>query len=260
MSSKSKSTKSKKKRSPSPKRKKSKSPARKRSKSPARRSHAARGRKKDTSQFHTYIYGVLKQVHPDTGLSGKAKSMLNEILKLIVRKIMKAANDLSAGKDTVTLSSRIILAAVRVVCYGELANHSANEGNKALTKYQSSLGSKAAGGKTRRAGLIISVPRIEKLIRKNTVMKRVGQGAPIYVAAVVEYLLAEIIELSGNAARDNKFMRIKPRHIKLAIANDAELNELFCDTVFGAGVIPHIEPSILPKGKGKKGKRIGGEY
>lgn len=79
-------------------------------------------------------------------------------------------------------------------------------------------------------------------------------GAPVYMAAVIEYLAAEILELAGNAARDNKKGRITPRHIKLAVANDEELNQLLRGvTISNGGVLPRIHPELLSK---KRGLRV----
>ena len=77
-----------------------------------------------------------------------------------------------------------------------------------------------------RAGLQFPVGRIHRLLRKGNYAERVGAGAPVYLAAVLEYLAAEVLELAGNAARDNKKTRIIPRHLQLAIRNDEELNKL----------------------------------
>merc|ERR1711955_133969 len=84
-----------------------------------------------------------------------------------------------------------------------------------------------AKSRSSRAGLQFPVGRIHRLLRKGNHAQRVGAGAPVYMAAVMEYLAAEILELAGNAARDNKKTRIIPRHLQLAIRNDEELNKLW---------------------------------
>jgi len=103
---------------------------------------------------------------------------------------------------------------------------------------------------SRRAGTIFPVSRVRRYLRGCTHKLRIAIGAPIYQAAVMEYLSAEILELAGNAAKDNKRSRITPRHILLAIANDEELNKLLKNvTIASGGVMPHIQPELLKKGK-----------
>ena len=89
--------------------------------------------------------------------------------------------------------------------------------------------------KSNRAGLQFPVGRISRFLKNGRYAARVGGGAPVYLAAVMEYLAAEILELAGNAARDNKKQRIIPRHIQLAIRNDEELNKLLHDVTIAQG-------------------------
>jgi histone H2A len=118
------------------------------------------------------------------------------------------------------------------------------------------MSGRGKGGKVRskaksrssRAGLQFPVGRIHRLLRKGNYAARVGAGAPVYLAAVLEYLSAEILELAGNAARDNKKSRIIPRHLQLAIRNDEELNKLLSGvTIAQGGVLPNINTILLPK-------------
>eukprot|EP01126_Amoeba_proteus_P021810 TRINITY_DN2221_c0_g2_i3.p1 TRINITY_DN2221_c0_g2~~TRINITY_DN2221_c0_g2_i3.p1 ORF type:complete len:177 (+),score=31.89 TRINITY_DN2221_c0_g2_i3:90-620(+) len=107
-------------------------------------------------------------------------------------------------------------------------------------------GEKDHKSRSNRAGLTFPVGRLQRHLRDGQYAKRVGIGAPVYLAAVLEYLTAEILELAGNASRDNKRIRIIPRHIMLAIRNDEELNKLLSDvTIGGGGVIPNIHDSLI---------------
>ncbi|CAD6578851.1 MAG: histone H2A [Cyphobasidiales sp. Tagirdzhanova-0007] len=119
---------------------------------------------------------------------------------------------------------------------------------------------KAQQSRSSKAGLQFPVGRIHRMLRKGNYAQRIGAGAPVYLAAVLEYLAAEILELAGNAARDNKKSRIIPRHLQLAIRNDEELNKLLGHVVISqGGVLPNIHAELLPaKGEGAAVPRPGG--
>ena len=116
---------------------------------------------------------------------------------------------------------------------------------------------KGVGGKQQsrssRAGLQFPVGRIARYMRAGNYSSRVGGGAPVYLASVLEYLTAELLELAGNAAKDNKKQRIVPRHIMLAVKNDDELGRLLGNvTIVNSGVLPNIHNALLPAKKKKK--------
>jgi histone H2A len=114
-------------------------------------------------------------------------------------------------------------------------------------------GGKKSESRSSKAGLQFPVGRMSRFLKKGKYATRVGAGAPVYLAAILEYLTAEILELAGNAARDNKKTRIVPRHIQLAVRNDEELNKLFGGvTIAQGGVLPNIHAVLVPKAKEPK--------
>ncbi|KAI3449569.1 hypothetical protein Pfo_006234 [Paulownia fortunei] len=113
-----------------------------------------------------------------------------------------------------------------------------------------------AVSRSSKAGLQFPVGRVARFLKKGRYAERVGSGSPVYLSAVLEYLAAEVLELAGNAARDNKKNRIVPRHIQLAVRNDEELGKLLGSvTIASGGVLPKIHQTLLPKKTGAvKGK------
>lgn len=90
---------------------------------------------RNTDRYGSYIYKVLKQVHPDTGVSAKAMRIMESFVNDIFERIALEAAQLARRNKKHTLSSREIQTAVRLVIPGELAKHAVSEGTKALTKY-----------------------------------------------------------------------------------------------------------------------------
>lgn len=100
---------------------------------------AKAGRKKARKQtYGSYIYKVLKQVHPDVGVSKKSMSIMNSFVNDLFERIACQASSLAAINKKKTISSREIQTAVRLLLPGELAKHAVSEGTKAVTKYTSS--------------------------------------------------------------------------------------------------------------------------
>eukprot|EP00921_Rhytidocystis_pertsovi_P014015 GHVQ01022826.1.p1 GENE.GHVQ01022826.1~~GHVQ01022826.1.p1 ORF type:complete len:125 (+),score=14.49 GHVQ01022826.1:113-487(+) len=95
-------------------------------------------KRKRTESFALYIYKVLKQVHPETGISKKSMSIMNSFINDIFDRLSGEATKLIRYNKKRTLSSREIQTAVRLMLPGELSKHAVSEGTKAVTKYTTS--------------------------------------------------------------------------------------------------------------------------
>ena len=138
------------------------------------------------------------------------------------------------------------------------AKHAVSEGTKAVTKWTSNgeqfLDAAArprSDRMTASVGLQFNVPAVAAIVTAQSKVLLTG-GAAVYLAAVLEYLSAEMLELSGNAARDNTKITISSWHLMLACRNDEELNKLMAGVVIReGGVVPSIHTLFLPvEGRG----------
>lgn len=93
---------------------------------------------KRKQSYSSYLFKILKQVHPDTGISSKSMSILNSLVNDIFERLANESSKLSSQSGRRTISSREIQTAVRLIFPGELAKHAVSEGTKAVTKYTSS--------------------------------------------------------------------------------------------------------------------------
>lgn len=104
----------------------------------ARAAGAGKRRRRRKESYGIYIYKVLKQVHPDTGISSRAMSIMNSFVNDIFERIAGEASRLANYNKKSTISSREVQTAVRLLLPGELAKHAVSEGTKAVTKYTTS--------------------------------------------------------------------------------------------------------------------------
>lgn len=204
--------------------------------------------KKHSKEFYIYIYRVLKQVHPDTGFTKIAITQINKILSILAEEFARVAQSAVTRANKHTCTSRDVQYAARTILPGEVAKHAVSEGTKAVTKYNNANGFNKS--RSARAGLQFPVALAEKYLRsKGASTIRIGAGAPVYLAAILEYLCAEVLELAGNCARDNKRVNIAIRHVYLAVAQDEELNILFEHfkiMLDKGGVLPNIRKELVP--------------
>jgi len=115
-----------------------KAPAKKTAKKVAEKRSSRKRSSAKAETYKIYIYKVLKQVHPDTGISSKAMSIMNSFINDIFDKIAGEAAKLARYNKKPTITSREIQTAVRLILPGELAKHAVSEGTKAVTKFTSS--------------------------------------------------------------------------------------------------------------------------
>ncbi|XP_075534728.1 histone H2A-like [Dermacentor variabilis] len=102
------------------------------------------------------------------------------------------------------------------------------------------------GSRSRRAGLLFSVGRIHRLMRHGHYADHIGAGAPVYMAAVLQYLTAEMLEPAGIAAHRKNKTRITPRHLQVAVRDNEELSKLLRNVTIAEGdVSPNIQQELL---------------
>lgn len=179
----------------------------------------------------TSIYKVLKLVHPDMMIKKSAKDEMMKLLSHVAGLVISGANKLLISTGKKTMGAWEIQTGLQMAIGGYLGQQAMSEGTKAFTKYNVSLapgpGPRKSTQRAARAGLTLSVPVAEKILRGYGTAARVSATAPVYLAGVLEYICAEILELAGNATRDDKKATLAPKHVMQAIRRDEELSALF---------------------------------
>ncbi|CAM9121861.1 unnamed protein product [Choristocarpus tenellus] len=115
-----------------------KTPSKMSGKAPKKSGESKSKKGKRTESYSSYIYKVLKQVHPDTGISKRGMSIMNSFINDVFERVASESGRLTRYNKKATLSSREVQTAVRLMLPGELAKHAVSEGTKAVTKFTSS--------------------------------------------------------------------------------------------------------------------------
>ena len=194
--------------------------------------------------YSTYIRTVLHMVHADIAISNTAKVVINSLAYDVYERLVLAANTLRMMLNKQTLGVREIETAVRQILPGELAKHAMSALIKAVTRYADGIrgNTKVRISRSKRAQLIFPVARIEKNMRITLKGVSIGESAAVAVAAVLEYIVAEVLELSGNSCRSDRRKRILPKDVLKSIKHDEELDKLLHNVAIPqGGISSHIQ-------------------
>lgn len=192
--------------------------------------------------FETYITRVLNQVHPNAEMSSEGKELINQKLIAVADKLSHTAILIAKNAKLKTVTANQLEIAVETFFPGNLKDHACSDGEKAIKKYdknsfvrdrEGKISAYVREGKTKniKSGLVFSVGATKEIITSqiNQVagdVTRVSDTAPVFLAAVLEYLTAEILELAGNLTKDANRVRVSPDDVHNAVYYDNELSGL----------------------------------
>ena len=196
--------------------------------------------------FGIYIHKVCKKVHRELKLSSDAVSQLTFIINVLAKNITLQAASVARLQKRATINAKEVQQAIKTILPGELSKHAVPEGTKAVTKATS-----RSGKIQESSGLIFRVSRCRKFLKECS-SQRVSPMAGVYLAAVLEYISAELLELAGYEVQERKKSVIKARDLSQGIKKDEELNFLIGEgglnvEVAGGGVVPNIHNLFLRK-------------
>lgn len=226
--------------------------------------------------FESYIPKILEQLSDEKiRISSNAKTQINSFINCLAKHIAEKASFISNSsmtnssnkveqqnsKKSHTITLKDITSTCKIILGGEFIGYGNRNATKALNLYKTkkNTGTKLEKiSRNKKASLILSISKTETILRTYH-CGNIAELTPIYLAAILEYIIAEILDLSVNAVRDSRKHTISSKHLLLVIQNDYALERLLRKinwTIVGGGVIPYIAYSLLPKKKEKKEKKM----
>jgi histone H3/H4 len=192
--------------------------------------------------YHMYIKMILKELKPTKKISKNALYQINQLLNLLAKAICEKAHFLNSkeikSRVKKTISAREIQSSIRLILSGQLVRQAVSTATGSVVKFANAAKSEGRTSLQAKAGLKFPVTRTSRFFKKyNT---RVGDSASVYLASVLEYITAEILDISSN-----KDGILSSRALKLALDNDDDLKSLckaLCFDIADGGVVPFFIP------------------
>ena len=204
--------------------------------------------KKDTDSYKSYIKKVQKNVHPDMHTSDPALLVVNDLATHVFTTIKDEAIKLTRMKGDKTVNSKALECAVKLSMAPLLAKHAIEKAHAAVELFKTSTEEQQEGERhthAEKAGLTFPVGRVRRHLKEN-LSERTTLDAPVFLAAVMEYVIADLLDLACKNATSRKRKTVDPRSVHESIRNDKDLARLFAN----AAILPHL----LSKKHKKKAK------
>lgn len=223
--------------------------------------HEKVSKKKRTRYFETYISKVLRQISTESGITSNSKQQLNSSLCVVSRALANMVTQLTFVSNKKTMSEKEVANATRLLLSGTLLENATAHATTSVEQFNS--GENKHTSRQEKAGILFPPSIAEKFLRNFGFSKvMVTKAAPVYFAAVLEYLTNNLLTHASKLATDDKRVRITIRDLELAVRCDNDLNALWtrCDLSFvGGGVVPNIHDSLVVKKPRKKRKAQPGD-
>jgi len=208
----------------------------------------------DAYNMTTFIHRIEKEIYPNINVSKEVIDTVNDLLLDVLEKVVRASDIIAIYGDVITLGVKEIQVAVNVTFPDEILKGAVNAAVEACDTYDTKILNPPKRGKGKmdaavaksgsdspnatekhgasrsdRADITIPISRIETIIRKTPKTKttRVGEGAPIYLAAVLDYLARRLITAAGKVTQGTKIHLMKMAHLVEAIEKDLGLREMY---------------------------------
>lgn len=184
--------------------------------------------------FVIYINRALKEVYPDMNLSTDAKRYLQKLIISFLEHFAIYASTMMDQHRSKTLSQRDVQSAIRLFFVGELGKHAIGQATKTVTKYLNFVSEKngVRVSIADKSGIIFPPSRVRYILENKLADYksdfRISSIVPIYLASAIQYLIEEILDLSGYQEPDFDKKTIQIDDIKNAIKNDDELSRTLC--------------------------------
>ena len=184
-------------------------------------------KKKVKHYFEHHIRKILKEVSSERDITQQAKSQLNELAIMTCKLIREKISYILSSSKKKTITNVDVESAVKLVFNGQLSQKSSEEGNKCLKNYLNRTKNEDLKGQSRhsKADILIPPSILDNFLRENDV--HVSFHAPIFLAGVIEYFLAQVLELANNVSNIKKGVRITIHDLENGVRSDKEITYFF---------------------------------